>query len=81
MTAITTTTPTEEFSFIQRQFSKVAWRRAWGVALALGLFGAVGNSDNLKNTPQAVGYVIGYGGTVFVMGTGAAMAFGKREDA
>ena len=79
MTAISTTTQSEELTFVQRQFSKVAWRRAWGCALAIGLFGAVGNSDNLKNAALAFGYAVGYGGAVLVMGAGAAMEFGKRE--
>ena len=58
MTANTTTTQSEELTFVQRQFSKVAWRRDWGCAVALCLFGTVGNSDNLKNTAQAVGHAV-----------------------
>ena len=71
---------TEEFNFVRRQVRKIAWRRSYLIALGIGILGSVAASDEIKNTAQAFGYTVGYGGAAFVMGTGAAMVCGKSRD-
>ena len=68
---------TEEFAFLKRQFNKVAWRRAWGIAVAIGILGAIGASKEIDNSAEAFGYAVGYGGAAFVMGTSAAIICGR----
>ena len=79
MTAIVQSKPSDEFTFVKKQFNKVAWRRSWLIGLAFGVLGAVANSNDLKTTGSAFGYAVGYGGAVFVMGSTAAIAFGKSS--
>ena len=81
MTAINAPAFSDEFNFVRRQGRKVAWRRTYVISLAIGLLGAIGSSDELKNIGQAFGYTLGGASAAFVMGTGAAMVCGKsRED-
>ena len=69
----------DDLSFIRRQGSKVAWRRSYLIALAIGILGSVAASDDIKNVGEAFGYTVGYGGAAFVMGTGATLACGKSQ--
>ena len=71
---------TDEFMFLKRQFKKVAWRRAWGIAVAIGILGAVGASKQIDNPGEAFGYAIGYGGATFVLGTATTIICGKGRN-
>ena len=68
---------TDEFMFFKRQFRKVAWLRACGLALAIGVIGAVGASEELENPTEAFGFVIGYGGVTLVMNTATTIICAK----
>ena len=66
---------------IKNAFSNIAWKRALIICAALGALGTMGDSKDLDNGGEAIGYYIGYTGALIFMAAGTTAACSKIRNA
>lgn len=64
---------------IKSAFNNVAWKRTLIICAALGSLSTLGDSKDLDNAAEAIGYFIGATSTYAVMVGGATAACSKQH--
>ena len=65
---------------IKNAFSNIAWKRALVICAAVGALGTLGDSKNLDNSSEAIGYYIGYTGALVVLASATTAACSKLRN-